>query len=63
MCPEIIIPYGGKLWQRENLANSLCEHIGGGKFGELPYGGKLWQQENLANSLREHIGGGKFGEL
>ena len=30
-----ILPYGGKLWQRENLANSLHEHIGGRKFGEL----------------------------
>ena len=29
------ILYGGKLWLGENLANSLHEHIGGRKFGEL----------------------------
>ena len=42
------IPYGGKLWQRKNLANSLQlhEHIGERKFG------KLWNspsEENLVN--------------
>ena len=32
---NIYILYGGKLWQQENLANSLHEHIGRRKFGEL----------------------------
>ena len=31
----LLIPYGGKLWQWENLANSLQKVIGGIKFGEF----------------------------
>ena len=31
----ISIPYGGKLWQWENLANSPQKVIGGIKFGEF----------------------------
>ena len=32
---KILLPYGGKLWQQENLVNSLHEYIGGRKFGKL----------------------------
>ena len=32
---SVSIPYGGKLWQWENLANSLQKVIGGIKFGEF----------------------------
>ena len=32
---NVLLPYGEKLWQWENLANSLQKVIGGIKFGEF----------------------------
>ena len=32
---KISLPYGGKLWQWENLANSLQKVIGRIKFGKF----------------------------
>ena len=31
----VCLPYGGNLWQWENLVNSLQKVIGGIKFGEF----------------------------
>ena len=35
VCIRLGVLYGGKLWQWENLANSLQKVIGGIKFGEF----------------------------